>query len=266
MSPGTALLLAAPGSIDPVAAMGYTAIGRQLVRRLDTPPSVRLCAWTSVSVRRRLQLRGYRPLSPLKALALLAARGQDEVVALALHLARGSEYEALAAAVRRWRQRGLRIALTRPPLADQQATTDLLQGIVRELPQPLAADEALILVAHGSSTPEGRCDLQRAARIARQLDRRLLLVTVSDPAASAGVIEQCHRQAIKRAIIRPLLVSGTTTLRQISAAVSDGWLSRLSAAGVAVALQPQTSGTTPALLDFWYSQLTAALGRFEAAY
>ena len=136
---------------------------------------------------------------------------------------------------------------------------------MRELPQPLAADEALILVAHGSSTPEGRCDLQRAARS----HDNLIAVFVGNcqrSAASAGVIEQCHRQAIKTCHNSALLVSGTTTLRQISAAVSDGWLSRLSAAGVAVALQPQTSGTTPALLDFWYSQLTAALGRFEAAY
>ena len=82
MSPGTALLLAAPGSIDPVAAMGYNRYRAQLVRRLDTPPSVRLCAWTQSACAGDCNYGGYRPLSPLKALALLAARGQDEVVAL----------------------------------------------------------------------------------------------------------------------------------------------------------------------------------------
>ena len=261
LSGRTALVMAAAGSSCPDAVVAFDRITQAASRRF---PGVALkWAYTSAGVRRKIAGRGGAAPDPQQALEQLEAEGITGAAVLSLHLAGGREYSELAEVVEDQARRGgslSRLTLGKPLFADESDVRRVIHAVLGGLPTIPAADEAVILVAHGSLDPAAQAILRAAVSLCRRIDLRLYPGMMLGSPSLGEVVAQCTAAAVKKAWLVPLMVAAGYSARDDLAGPGESsWRSVLERAGITCMPVIRGLGENDGVVEVWMNQAAKLL-------
>jgi len=264
--PGTGLLFAAAGTTCPEAMGALDRISRAAVARF--PGVVLKWAYTSSGVRRKLASQGRAVPDPQEALAALESEGVTQVAVLSLHLSDGMEFGELAETVAAFEARKgtlARLTLGRPLLTSDQDAARVFFVLRASLPHAPAADEAVILVAHGSREPAAVRTLHAAVALCRRIDRRLFLGMMLGSPSLGEILQECKAASVKKVWLVPLmLAAGYSARDDIAGAGTETWKSGFEAAGIRCSPVLKGLGDHEGVVEVWMDQADELLKRLKA--
>jgi sirohydrochlorin cobaltochelatase len=186
-------------------------------------------AFTSHKVRHKVaQERGQKLNDLGTTLRELKMAGYTRVAIQSLHLVPGEEWEKKIVAESR-KIPGLKVALGQPLLSSQQDQERVLQALSPTLPKDLK-DTAVILVAHGSPSPEGTAAYLAFDRLLRSRypQQNVFLGTVEGKPTRQEALEAVKKSVATTVVLMPFLfVAGEHVARDILGNDPESWKSEL---------------------------------------
>ena len=223
----------------------------------------RLWAYTSSGVRRKLEQGGKAVAGPSEALRTLQSEGVTHVAVKSLHLAAGMEYTELRDLVQDIRARPgqfEKVVLSTPLLEASADFECTVRCLLAALPSGTDADEALLLVAHGSRRPEAEAAYEAAAAFCRRLDRRVVLGTLMSHPGIEDVIRECKAAGIKKLTLAPLMiVAGSSARNEMAGGDRTSWVSVLEREGIRCASLIRGLGDHDDIVQIWLDDVERLL-------
>jgi len=255
-----AVLLALPGTSGEEAAETLRAVDEKIGRRFGVP---RFWAYTSSGVRRKLEAAGRPVDGPKEAFDRMRGAGVTHVAVKALHLAPGVEYEELrdlAEKARRAPEGFERIVLSAPLLASPADVIRMAQCLLAAIPSGPAADEALLLAAHGSRRRDAQSAYGAAADLCRRLDRRVILGTMMSSPGLADVVRECRAEGVRKVWLAPLMViAGSSARNDLGSAGPGSWRSELEREGIGCEPVLKGLGDNDGIVRMWIEDIARLL-------
>jgi sirohydrochlorin cobaltochelatase len=252
----TGLLFAAAGTTCPEAGAAFDCISRAALARF--PQVGQKWTYTSSGVRRKLVSQGCIVLDPQQALTAMEEEGFTHVAVLSLHLSDGMEFGELAETVAAFEARKGRLghlAIGRPLLTSEKNTARALEAVLAGLPAMPAADDAVVLVAHGSKEPDAVRTLQAAVSLSRRIDRRLIMGMMLGSPSIGEVLQECRDAGVKKAWLVPLMIAAGYSVRdEIAGAGAGSWTSRFEEAGIRNVPVLKGLGEYAGVVEVWMDQ------------
>jgi sirohydrochlorin cobaltochelatase len=166
-------------------------------------------AFTSHKVRHKLAQEKGQQLNDLPTtLTALKAAGFNRVAVQSLHLVPGEEWDKKVVQESR-KIPGLQVALGKPLLSSEQDQERVLQALAQTFPKDLTAT-AVVLVAHGSPSPEGTAAYLAFSRLLRSRypHQNVFLGTVEGKPTREETLEAVKQSKAARVVLCPLFVAG----------------------------------------------------------
>lgn len=257
----TGLLFAAAGTTSTEAVGAFNCISRAASSRF--PQVGQRWTYTSSGVRRKLAAQGCPIPDPGQALAAMEDEGFTHVAVLSLHLSDGMEYgelrdTATAFASRKGRLECLEVG--GPLLTSGKNAERAIHAVLAGLPAVPAADDAIVLVAHGSKEPDAVRTLQAAVALSRRIDRRLFMGMMLGSPSIGDVLQECLETGVKRAWLVPLMVAAGYSARDdIAGAAASSWKSRFEASGIRTVPVMKGLGEYEGVVEVWMDQAAQLL-------
>ena len=255
------VLFALPGTSLKEAGETLTRIDERFARRFTGIR--RLWAYTSSGVRRKLEQSGKPVAGPSDALAILRNEGITHVAVKSLHLATGMEYTELRGLVqdlRAEREGFERIVLSTPFLETPADFECTVRCLLAALPSGTDADEALLLVAHGSRRPEAEAAYEAAAAFCRRLDRRVIMGNLMSHPGIEDVIRECKAAGIRKLMLAPLMiVAGSSARNEMAGGDRTSWVSVLEREGIRCASLIRGLGDHDDIVQIWLDDVERLL-------
>ena len=186
-------------------------------------------AFTSKKVRQKLAREKGQQLNDLPGtLRDLKAAGFKRVAVQSLHIVPGEEWDKKIMAESR-KIPGLQVALGQPLLSSKQDQERVLEALAPTFPQDLTAT-AVVLVAHGSPSPEGTAAYLAFNRLlrARYPGRNVFLGTVEGKPSREETLEAVRQSQATAVVLMPFLfVAGEHVARDILGDEPESWKSQL---------------------------------------
>jgi sirohydrochlorin cobaltochelatase len=186
-------------------------------------------AFTSKKVRHKLALEKGQKLDDLPTtLKALKAAGFNRVAVQSLHIVPGEEWDKKVVQESQ-KIPGLKVALGRPLLSSSRDQERVLQALARTFPKDLT-DTAVVLVAHGSPTPEGTATYLAFSRLLRAHypHQNVFLGTVEGkPTRTEALAAVKRSQATKVVLVPFLFVAGEHVANDILGDNPESWKSEL---------------------------------------
>lgn len=261
-TPKKGILLVAFGTTVPEARSALDHIGEQAAQRF-AGLDIRW-AYSSRVVRERLAAQGHHFDSPAMALARMMDDGFTHVAVQSLHTIPGEEFHGLHQTVRAFSglPKGMQsVELGRPLLADPADVEACAAAIMASLPPERKADEAVILLGHGTHHPANiyypglQYSLQR-------IDPLVLIGTVEGTPSLDDVRGVLKDRKISKVYLQPFMaVAGDHAVNDMAGDDEDSWKSVLEADGLTCVPILRGTAELPAFVDIWLDHLQAALER-----
>ena len=186
-------------------------------------------AFTSHKVRHKLAQEKGQQLNDLPTtLRALKAAGFTRVAIQSLHVVPGEEWDKKVVQESR-KIPGLKIALGKPLLSSKQDQEQVLNALARTFPKDLTAT-AVVLVAHGSPSPEGTAAYLAFNRLlrARYPHQPVFLGTVEGkPSRQETLVAVKQSQATAVVLMPFLFVAGEHVAKDILGDDPESWKSEL---------------------------------------
>jgi sirohydrochlorin cobaltochelatase len=186
-------------------------------------------AFTSRLVRGKVAREKGRQLNDLPTtLKALKAAGFTRVAIQSLHIVPGEEWEQKVVQASR-EIPGLKVALGKPLLSSPQDQEQVLKALALTFPKDLTAT-AVVLVAHGSPSPEGTATYLAFSRLlrARYPQQPVYLGTVSGKPTRAETLEAVKQSGATGVVLMPFLfVAGEHVANDILGDNPESWKSEL---------------------------------------
>lgn len=218
-------------------------------------------AFTSDTIRQRMQRNGLVIDGVSQAMERLAAEEVTQVAVQPIYVTQGAEYERMRSQVEPYR-RQLRIAVGTPLLyaeADFRAVADAL---LEWLP-PLEEDEALILMGHGGEG-SGNAAYARLEQVLHARCGRIYVAALKGEPALEDVKRQlAKRPEIRKLMLAPFLVAAGGHARKDMAGGEGSWESALKAAGYPVRCVFQGLGQCPRIRELFAAHCRQAVEALE---
>lgn len=223
-------------------------------------------AFTSHLVIRRLHQRdGVRTDTVTQAVGRLTADGVTDLVVQPLHLLCGAEFHRLLGELAPSRKDFDRLAVGLPLLAGPE---DLLRvaAAIREAVGELAAEEAVLLMGHGTDHPAGMIYDAFESALRETGMEHFLLASVEGKPDLATAIARLGQLAVRRITLMPLmLVAGEHALVDMAGDAGTSWRRTLEGLGYEVAVRMTGLGELPAIRSLYVEHARAALEAGVAA-
>ena len=186
-------------------------------------------AFTSRKVRQKLAQEKGQKLDDLPTtLRALKAAGYTQVAVQSLHIVPGEEWEKKIVEASR-KLPGLKMALGKPLLSSEQEQERVLQSVAQTFPPDLK-NTAVVLVAHGSPSPEGTAaylDFNRLLR-SHYPQQNVFLGTVQGKPTRQETLEAVRKSGATTVVLMPFLfVAGEHVAKDILGADPESWKSEL---------------------------------------
>lgn len=230
-------------------------------------------AFTSETIRRTLRERdGEYVDNTASALERLAADGCSQVIIQPLHIIPGREYKKIWQAVRLYSGRFASIKVGRPLLyffAGEDTPDDYLaaaEALRDQLPET-AADEVMLLMAHGSADPANACYIALQRVFTECGLNQVLVACVEGYPSLDDVLPVIARSGWRRVCLMPfMLVAGDHANNDMAGDEEDAWRSVLTAQGYEVRIVMQGLGQNPAVQQIYLQHTGDALADKYARY
>lgn len=249
----TPIVLAASGTTTAAAAT-YQRIEAACRRQFPEHPVY--WAYSSRIIRQRLQkATGEAPPTPQAVLEQLHQQGCRRAVVQSLHLICGIEFHHLI-----WQaaHSALAIHLGLPLLAMPGDFEALLEWI--EHVRPTGAQEALVLVGHGTDHPAWMAYAVLHQRIAARFGENVLLGQVRGEPSPSTVADRLTSAGVQKVHLRPfMLVAGAHFMQDIAGPQAASWQSQLAGRGLAVRADASGLGLDPEPIEIFCRHIAAAL-------
>ena len=261
MGMATGILFAVAGSSCPQAGAAFATIEQRARQRF---PGLTLgWAMTSAGVRRKLAAQG-RPADDVEAaLARMREAGVSRLAVQPLHLVDGSEYSELATAVQTFAAdpgRQNRVQLGRPLLESESDVGRTLDVLRHALSFEGDADEAMVLVAHGSEQPRAIAMLASAATACERRHARIFLGGMLGEPNMRHVVARCRAAGIKQVRLVPLFVAAGYAVRdEIAGQGVASWASQFTQTGIKCRPVIKGLGEYDEIVDIWLDRVDAML-------
>ncbi|MFZ5447690.1 MAG: sirohydrochlorin cobaltochelatase [Thermodesulfobacteriota bacterium] len=222
----TAIVLAAFGT-STEAFETYHHFETQVRKRF--PDQEIRWAFTSRKVREKLaQEKGQKLQDLPTVLRELKAAGFNRVVVQSLHIVPGEEWEKKVVEVSR-EIPGLKVALGKPLLSSPQDRKRVLQALAPTFPKDLK-NTAVVLVAHGSPSPEGTAAYMDFERLLRSHypNQNVFLGTVEGKPTRESVMAAVKKANPETVVLTPFFfVAGEHVANDVLGDEPDSWKSEL---------------------------------------
>jgi sirohydrochlorin cobaltochelatase len=186
-------------------------------------------AFTSNKVRHKLAREKGRQLDDLPTtLRALKAAGFTRVAVQSLHIVPGEEWDKKVVQESR-KIPGLKVALGKPLLSSRQDQERVLEALARTFPRDLQST-AVLLVAHGSPSPEGTATYLAFNRLlrARYPHQPVFLGTVGGKPTRAETLKAVKQSQATGVVLIPFLfVAGEHVANDILGDNPQSWKSEL---------------------------------------
>ncbi len=190
-------------------------------------------AYTSGMVLRVLKKRDGVHIDDVpEALERLLADGFSKVVIQPTHIIPGEEYEKLLRETEAYRSRFRRLDCALPLLSSSEDQEEACLAIVRQFPH-LLADEALVLMGHGTSHSADTVYAALDAEFKTLGHENIFMGTVEGHPSIKEVIPLVKRRAPRQVFLLPfMVVAGDHANKDMAGDGADSWESRFAAAGL----------------------------------
>jgi sirohydrochlorin cobaltochelatase len=186
-------------------------------------------AFTSRKVRHKVALEKGRKLNDLATtLRELQAAGYTRVAIQSLHIVPGEEWDKKVVQVSR-EIPGLKIALGKPLLSSSTDQERVLNVLAQTFPQDLTAT-AVVLMAHGSPTPEGTATYLAFSRLLRTRypHQNVFLGTVEGTPAKEEAFAAVKKANPAAVVLMPFMfVAGEHVAKDMLGDDPESWKSEL---------------------------------------
>ena len=190
-------------------------------------------AFTSKMIIRKLaRTKNITINSPEEVFEKLVAKGYEDVVCQPTHIIPGMEYEKMLDMITPYKDDFASLRIGRPLLTTPEDYEDVAHIVMKELPCPLAADEAFLFMGHGTthSADSTYCKMEH---VLRDLNYDNTFVgTVEGFPDIEYIRERFRRKKIRKVIMMPLLiVAGDHARNDLAGEEEDSWRSILERDG-----------------------------------
>jgi sirohydrochlorin cobaltochelatase len=184
-------------------------------------------AFTSRKVRHKLaQEKGQKLNDLATTLRELEAAGYTRVAIQSLHIVPGEEWDKKIVQVSR-ETPGLKVALGKPLLNSPQDQERVLQSLAQTFPMDLK-HTAVVLMAHGSPTPEGEKAYLAFDRQLRAHYQNVFLGTVEGKPAKEAAFEAVKQANPASVVLMPFMfVAGEHVAKDMLGDAPESWKSEL---------------------------------------
>jgi len=186
-------------------------------------------AFTSHKVRHKVAKEKGKKLNDLATtLRELKAAGYTRLAIQSLHIVPGEEWDKKVVQVSR-EISGLKVALGKPLLSSPQDQERVLQTVAQTFPKDLK-DTAVVLMAHGSPTPEGTATYLAFSRLlrARYPHQNVFLGTVEGTPAKEEAFEAVKKANPAAVVLMPFMfVAGEHVAKDMLGDNPESWKSEL---------------------------------------
>jgi sirohydrochlorin cobaltochelatase len=186
-------------------------------------------AFTSKKVRHKLaQEKGLQLKDLPTTLRELKAAGFNRVAVQSLHIVPGEEWDRKIVEESR-KIPGLKVALGKPLLSGKQDQEQVLKALARTFPQDLTGT-AVVLVAHGSPSPEGTAAYLAFNRLlhSRYPHQNVFLGTVEGKPSREETLKGVKQSQATAVVLMPFLfVAGEHVAKDMLGDEPDSWKSEL---------------------------------------
>jgi sirohydrochlorin cobaltochelatase len=186
-------------------------------------------AFTSKKVRHKLAQEKGQQLNDLPStLRELKAAGFNRVAVQSLHIVPGEEWDRKIVEESR-KIPGLQVALGKPLLSGKQDQEQVLKTLARIFPRDLTGT-AVVLVAHGSPSPEGTAAYLAFNRLLRSRypHQNVFLGTVEGKPSREETLKAVKQSQATAVVLVPFLfVAGEHVAKDILGNEPDSWKSEL---------------------------------------
>lgn len=256
------ILLVAFGSSEASARVSFENIDRR-VRAAHPDVPVRW-AYTSAIIRAKLANQGQVLDSPEVALARMRDEGFTHVAIQSLHTIAGEEFHDLRRTVGAFQMMGgmQRILLGAPLLATQEDMARAVQAILATLPRERKADEAVVLMGHGTPHPANAFYAALMFQVQRK-DPNVFIGCVEGYPDIHEVQALLTERKIRKVYLMPFMsVAGDHAKNDMTGDEEDSWKSVLTRAGFACEAILKGTAEYDVFVDIWVDHLGGALGHF----
>lgn len=203
-------------------------------------------AFTSGMIIRKLKERdGVEIENVSQAMDRLEQEGYTHVAVQSTHVMHGEEYEKMLSQLEPYRLR-MQISVGMPLLHSEGDYTSVAQALLNWLP-PLDADEALVLMGHGTTHFANSAYAQMEHMLQGLCDRVYLATVEGYPTLDSVERQLAKRPEIRRLMLAPfMLVAGDHAQNDMSGD-EDSWAEQLKNAGYPVRCILKGLGECPAI-------------------
>jgi sirohydrochlorin cobaltochelatase len=219
-----AIVLAAFGTSTQAFAT-YNYFGAQVKKRY--PAYEIRWAFTSRIVRQEVARKRGKQLKDLATtLRELQQAGYNRVAVQSLHIVPGEEWEKKVVMISR-EFPGLKVALGKPLLSSPEDQERVLKALASTFPWD-RQHTAVVLVAHGSPSPQGTAAYLAFNRLLRARYPNVFLGTVEGQPTREEALEQVRKFAPRTVVLMPFLfVAGEHVAKDILGTGPESWKSQL---------------------------------------
>jgi len=236
--------ISAPGALNAaatakpaivLAAFGTTTAAFDTYNHFETKVKERFpgyeirWAFTSRKVRHKVAKEKGRQLNDLATtLGALKAAGYTRVAIQSLHIVPGEEWDKKVVQASR-EIPGLKVALGKPLLSSPQDQERVLQSLARTFPKDLK-HTAVVLMAHGSPTPQGTATYMAFSRLlrARYPLQNVFLGTVEGRPAKEEAFDAVKQANPDTVVLMPFMfVAGEHVAKDMLGNGPESWKSEL---------------------------------------
>lgn len=217
-------------------------------------------AFTSPTIMRVLKNRdGILVDNPAEALARMQADGFTEVVVQTTHVINGFEYHDLLKTCHSWRGRFERMAIGAPLMSTREDCEAVVSAVMAAVPE-LKADEALLLMGHGTEHPSFTLYPALDYMFKQAGHRNVYVGTVDGYPELEDAMALMKPFEYKRVHLMPLMVvAGDHAQNDMAGDEDDSWKNVLEGAGYPATVHMQGLGELEAIRDLYCSHVEAAI-------
>ena len=219
-------------------------------------------AFTSGMIIRKLKERdGVEIENVSQAMHRLEQEGYTHVAVQSTHVMHGEEYEKMLSQLEPYRLR-MQISVGMPLLHSEGDYTSVAQALLNWLP-PLDADEALVLMGHGTTHFANSAYAQMEHMLQGLCDRVYLATVEGYPTLDSVERQLAKRTEIRRLMLAPFMLVAGDHARNDMSADEDSWAAQLKKAGYPVRCILQGLGECPAIRALFVEHCRQAVEALE---